>query len=101
MEIVGKDIEVSKGKTVTCDSIVPSSDFNTYKQTIFTFIQNMNIKMGSRTGASASDKEEVNKQICTVNLTASKKSCLMNKNGSSTFNRWLLESSVEKIALLK
>lgn len=101
MEIMGKDIEVSKGKTVICDSIVPSSDFNTYKQAIFTFVQNMNIKMGSRTGESASDKEEVNKQICTVNLTASKKSCLMNKNGSSTFNRWLLESSVEKIALLK
>ena len=101
MEIMGKEIEVSKGKFVTCDIIAMSADFNTYKQAIITFIQNMNIKMGARVGESATVKEEVNKSICTVNLTATKRSCLMNKNGSTTFNRWLLESSVEKISLLK
>ena len=100
MEITGKDIELAKGKVITCDSIVPSADLYTYKQAVFTFIQNMNIKMGVRVGDSATVKEEVNKQICTVNLTAPKRSCILNRNGSSSFNRWLLEASVEKISFI-
>lgn len=103
MEIAGKDIEISAGKTITCDNITPTADFSLYKQIIDTFVQNMVIKLGIKSfeNDTLNNKEEADKQICAINVVAPKKDSMLNKNGSSTFNIWLLESGVVSLYMIK
>ena len=103
MEIAGKDIELARGKVITCDTITPNADFSLYKQIVDTFIQNMVMKLGIKSfdNDSASDKEEVDKQICTVNIVAPKRDSMLNRNGNSAFNIWLLESGVVSLYIIK
>ena len=103
MEIAGKDIELARGKVITCDTITPNADFSLYKQIVDTFIQNMVMKLGIKSfdNDSTSDKEEVDKQICTVNVVAPKRDSMLNRNGNSAFNIWLLESGVVGLYIIK
>ena len=101
-QIMGKEIILARGNKVVCGIIKPSSNFETYKSAIDTFIKNMMIDMKIKSSDDAvSIKDDINKPICTVNLLASKRYDILDKNGNEGFNRWITESGVVKISLLK